>query len=164
MHAPCLDGLARWHFISEIWHVLRLHFQDIANHQLQTLRPFLIRTSGQFELKTFRGRRGRCGAVEATKRWLQASYTEMLASKLAITLPSYQSPLLFHELPHNQQIYLATLKAMTDLIFFPSSSVPTSASCPHHGSSSVQPLPGYPETTYLDSALIASLSDRKSVV
>jgi hypothetical protein len=137
--------------------ILELMKLDIANHQLQTLRPFLIRTSGQFELKTFRGRKGRSPSLRLTREWLQTAHRGMLASEKTISHPLYSSgPLLYQSLQRNQQAYISALKALTDLVFTPPSlapSHPPTASPPANSA-----LPGYPETSYLDGARLVLLS------
>ncbi|KAJ7675858.1 T-complex protein 11-domain-containing protein [Mycena polygramma] len=118
--------------------ILELMKLDIANHQLQTLRPFLMRTSGQVR-------------------------TAVVQDPIPHHLypPGY---LRYQTLQKNQQIYLATLKGLTDLVFsspspaslisLPVLTTPLSqATLP-----TISSLPGYPETSYLDNARILLLS------
>jgi hypothetical protein len=49
--------------------------QDIANHRLQILRPFLMRTSGQFEPMSFNGRQGSDCSLQITREWLRTGPT-----------------------------------------------------------------------------------------
>lgn len=136
--------------------------QDIANHQLQTLRPFLIETSSQFELKAFHRRQG--ASVRLTREWLKTAHQHLLASETLPhpTLPS--SSLSYRSLNRTLQAYLSVLKGFTELIFDPPS--PKSSSEPpaptSSSSHSVLPtataLPGFPETSFLDSARLATLS------
>ncbi|KAJ7644106.1 T-complex protein 11-domain-containing protein [Roridomyces roridus] len=143
--------------------MLILLLQDIANHQLQTLRPFLIRTSGQFELRSFRNRKS-C-SFQNTREWLGAAHSALLDRKDPIPHPLYPSTYLrYQSLQRNQQIYLATLKGLTDLVFtspspahlapLPVATTPLSqATLP-----TISSLPGYPETAYLDNARLLLLS------
>ncbi|EGN98383.1 hypothetical protein SERLA73DRAFT_109834, partial [Serpula lacrymans var. lacrymans S7.3] len=142
--------------------ILELMKLDIANHQLQTLRPFLIDTSGQFELKTFKGRKGPGSTLHVTQQWLQATHKQLMASE-RITHPSFPSGSLnYRNLCNTQQAYLSVLKGLTDLVFNPPSSIgpiltpPTHPS--HNSHAPISPLPNYPETSYLDSARLLVLA------
>ncbi|KAG8700200.1 hypothetical protein FRC08_004841 [Ceratobasidium sp. 394] len=121
--------------------ILELMKLDIANHQLQALRPYLFETAVEFELKTFQERHERgLLTLTTTQAWLR---------KAALSAPSTQTlPLLSH--------------ALTGLIFSPPTSVstpppptttPLSQRLPH-----IAPPPGYPETLYLDHARLAGLT------
>ncbi|KAF8655481.1 hypothetical protein AX16_003039 [Volvariella volvacea WC 439] len=143
--------------------LLELMKLDIANHQLQTLRPFLIRTSGQFELKTFRNRKGSDCSLRITKEWLRVAHKKLLTRTQPIPHPLYPSePLLHSNLHRNQQAYLATLCGLVDLVFEPpagaSHQTPPPPSLSQSSLPSIVPLPGYPETSYLDSARLLLLS------
>ncbi|KAG6890810.1 hypothetical protein C0995_003243 [Termitomyces sp. Mi166 len=143
-------------------------FQDIANHQLQMLRPFLMRTSGQFELKAFQTRKGSECSFRLTREWLRLAHTDLL-TRASIPHPEYSAGgIQYSTLPRNQQIYVAVLKGMIDLIFDPPESLPTPTS---PSSSSPPPTPVFrctspisprlsapPETVYLDSTRLAVLS------
>ncbi|KAJ7505349.1 T-complex protein 11-domain-containing protein [Mycena galericulata] len=146
--------------------ILELMKLDIANHQLQTLRPFLIRTSGQFELRSFKNRKTAQGCCfQKTREWLAAAHSTLLARDESI--PHHLYPpghLRYQTLQRNQQVYLATLKGLTDLVFtspspanlisLPVATTPlTQATLP-----TIPCLPGYPETAYLDNARILLLS------
>ena len=62
--------------------------QDVANHQLQTLRPYLVHSAAQFELKMFQENRQKSRgsapsqgeghaqslSLDGARRWLQAAY------------------------------------------------------------------------------------------
>ncbi|KAF5382771.1 hypothetical protein D9615_002932 [Tricholomella constricta] len=144
--------------------ILELMKLDIANHQLQTLRPFLMRTSGQFELKAFKNRKGAQCSLQLTREWLHHAHADLLA-RGSILHPRYPlGSLQYSSLPRNQQTYLAVLKGILDLILDPPPSFVAPASSP----SSPPPTPifqsastrlqGYPETVYLDSARLALLS------
>jgi hypothetical protein len=133
--------------------------QDIANHQLQTLRPFLIDSSGQYELKAFKSRKGSSSSLDLTREWIESSHRQLLASP-TLTHPSFPSGSLdYGSLSHTQKAYVSVLKGFTDLVFNPPSPALPSASS---GSSAVVqsmcPLPFHPETTYLDSARLLALA------
>jgi len=138
--------------------------QDIANHQLQTLRPFLIRTSGQFELRTFNSRQGGHCSLQITREWLCTAHRSMFTCDYPIPHPLYPDSLKYRALQRNQQIYLATLKGLTDLVFHPPLPVPcTTLPIPTTPLSqaalpAISPLSGYPETSYLDNARLLLLS------
>ncbi|KAG6841981.1 hypothetical protein C0991_004472 [Blastosporella zonata] len=141
---------------------------DIANHQLQTLRPFLMRTSGQFELKAFRNRKGSECSLRLTREWLRLAHVDLQAREW-IPHPGYLGRgLHYHTLPPNQQTYLAVLKGIMDLIFdppekssppaSPSLSSPPSTPIFRTTSPSLARLLAPPETVYLDSARLEVLS------
>ncbi|CAE6445366.1 unnamed protein product [Rhizoctonia solani] len=122
--------------------ILELMKLDIANHQLQALRPYLFETAVDFELKTFQERHERgLLTLTTTQEWLRKAY-----STFASPPPTMQ--LLSH--------------ALTSLVFSPPTSVstpppptttPLSQRLPH-----IAPPPGYPETLYLDHARLAGLT------
>ncbi|KIJ17789.1 hypothetical protein PAXINDRAFT_167767 [Paxillus involutus ATCC 200175] len=139
--------------------ILELMKLDIANHQLQTLRPFLIDSSGQYELKAFKSRKGSSSSLDLTREWIESSHRQLLASP-TLTHPSFPSGSLdYGSLSHTQKAYVSVLKGFTDLVFNPPSPALPSASS---GSSAVVqsmcPLPFHPETTYLDSARLLALA------
>ncbi|KAF8550045.1 Tcp11-domain-containing protein [Imleria badia] len=139
--------------------ILELMKLDIANHQLQTLRPFLIDSSGQYELKAFKSRRGLSSSLDVTREWIKSSHRQLLASP-TFAHPSFPSGSLnYGSLSHTQKTYVSVLKGLTDLVFNPPSTAP---STPQNSSSTpfqaMCPLPLYPETTYLDSARLLVLA------
>ncbi|KAG9315763.1 T-complex protein 11-domain-containing protein [Chiua virens] len=138
--------------------ILELMKLDIANHQLQTLRPFLIDSSGQYELKAFKSRRGLSSSLDLTREWIKSSHRQLLASPI-FAHPSFPSGSLhYSSLSRTQKTYVSVLKGLTDLVFNP----PSTPSNPQSSSSaaihSMCPLPLYPETTYLDSARLLLLA------
>jgi len=143
--------------------ILELMKLDIANHQLQTLRPFLIETSSQFELKAFQRRKGRGASVQLTKQWLQTAHRHMLVLDKLPHPSNPSSSFSYRSLNRTLQAYLCVLRGFTDLIFDPPSLIPTlKSSAPAVSSqtslSTATSLPGYPETSFLDSARLVSLS------
>ncbi|KAI6114404.1 T-complex protein 11-domain-containing protein [Pisolithus sp. B1] len=133
---------------------------DIANHQLQALRPCLVDTSGQYELKAFKGRKGQGSSLDITRKWMESSHRRLLASPI-LTHPSIPSGSFdYRNLTQTQKTYISVLKGLTDLVFDPP---PTPAPQCSSGStvvapSAMCPLPLYPETTYLDSARLLVLA------
>ncbi|KAB5595956.1 Protein SOK1 [Ceratobasidium theobromae] len=116
--------------------------QDIANHQLQALRPYLFDTAVDFELRTFQERHDR-GLLSLTtaQAWLRTAAASFSARPPTLALLS---------------------RALTTLVFAPPTSVsppppptttPLDQRLPH-----IAPPPGYPETLYLDHARIAGLT------
>ncbi|KAG7443077.1 uncharacterized protein BT62DRAFT_1078806 [Guyanagaster necrorhizus] len=140
--------------------ILELMKLDIANHQLQTLRPYLKRTSGHWELKTFKSRK-LSSSLTVTREWIWRSHSSMLSRTAVLLHPSYSDGLRYPQLKRNQQIYIAALKGLTDLVFNPPtrispSSLPSPSSTPP--TSPTAPLPGFPETCYLDNNRLVLLS------
>lgn len=127
--------------------------QDVANHQLQTLRPYLIQTSAQYELKTFQeNRQGDQLSLDLTRQWLHSAYQEVARRAERTTLCAYQA---FTKFPRRTQVQIAVTTAIVDLVFNP----PPPSSAPSHSTLSPStPRPAstsahcarYPETLYLD--------------
>ena len=139
-------------------------FKDIANHQLTQHRPFLIRTSGLFEYKSFKKRFGAEPSLHHTRAWIHNAHDALLARKQPIPHPSYPSDHLHYAtMTKNQQIYLSALKGVVDLIFETSglpqavtsyNSPPTS---PINSPTASSPLLTIPETLYLDKSRLLQL-------
>ena len=134
---------------------------------MQTLRPFLIRTSGHFELKTFRARKRSGSSLEITQEWLRTAHRDLLANNHPIPHPHLSVPLNYRNLQAAPQAHLATLRALTDLAFEPPSptshtAAPSPPVSPHtqngNGPPLISALPGYPETSYLDNARLLVLN------
>lgn len=104
-----------------------------------------------------------------TREWLHLAHSDMLA-RGPIPHPRYPEHLRYDALPRNQQVYLAVLKGVLNLVFDPPAS--TSSSCPPTTPTASPPLTpvspprtpispvlqGYPETSYLDSARLTLLT------
>ncbi|CAE7216440.1 unnamed protein product [Rhizoctonia solani] len=122
--------------------ILELMKLDIANHQLQALRPYLFETAVDFELKTFQERHERgLLTLTTTQEWLRKAHASFSSPPPTIQLLSH---------------------ALTSLVFSPPAIVstpppptttPLSQRLPH-----IAPPPGYPETLYLDHARLAGLT------
>ncbi|CAK5284199.1 unnamed protein product [Mycena citricolor] len=143
--------------------ILELMKLDIANHQLQTLRPFLLRTSGQFELRSFTQRSSpsseRC-CFQKTRRWLTSAHETLMTRSTPIAHPLYPpNYLCYPTLQRNQQVYLAVLKGLTDLAFTPPSPATLTQLPTSHAPIPASKAPAeYPETVYLDTSRILLLS------
>jgi hypothetical protein len=139
-------------------------FKDIANHQLTQHRPFLIRTSGLFEYKSFKKRFGAGPSLHHTRAWLHNAHDALLARKQPIPHPSYPSGHLnYATMTKNQQIYLSALKGVVDLIF-ETSGFPQAATSPNspptspiNSPTASSPLLTIPETLYLDKSRLLQL-------
>ncbi|KAH9841551.1 Tcp11-domain-containing protein [Rhodofomes roseus] len=138
----------------EIMELMKL---DVANHQLQTLRPYLVQSAAQYELKTFHESKesGRL-CMDVTREWLRVAHRDLSARQDSFTLNTLPSS-HFTKLPRRTQIDIAVTAGLVDLVFNP----------PPRGSSSQPPYlsprptaPGsparYPETLYLDQARVSS--------
>lgn len=141
--------------------ILELMKLDIANHQLQALRPCLVDTSGQYELKAFKGRKGQGSSLDITRKWMGSSHRRLLVSPI-LTHPSIPSGSFdYRNLNQTQKTYICVLKGLTDLVFDPPPNPApqcSSASTTTVAPSAMCPLPLYPETTYLDSARLLVLA------
>ncbi|KAH9936309.1 T-complex protein 11-domain-containing protein [Fomitopsis serialis] len=131
----------------EIMELMKL---DVANHQLQTLRPYLVQSAAQYELKTFHESKenGRL-CMDVTRQWLRAAHGELATRSDSFALNALPST-SFTKLPRRTQIDVAVTAGLVDLVFNP----------PPRGSSSSPPPPlaRYPETLYLDQARISNYS------
>jgi hypothetical protein len=109
-----------------------------------------------------------------TREWLQLAHTDML-TRGPILHPCYSEHLKYDTLPRNQQVYLAVLKGVLNLVFDPPASTSSSSpsSSPFTSTPAESPpftpispprtpispiLQGFPETSYLDSARLALLA------
>ncbi|KIK69559.1 hypothetical protein GYMLUDRAFT_254870 [Collybiopsis luxurians FD-317 M1] len=135
--------------------ILELMKLDIANHQLQSLRLSISRTSAIYELENFKARWDSC---HITRQWLKSSVASLSSRDSPIPHPLYpQSNIDFCSSGRNRQIYLSVLKGLTDLVFHP----PVTNQDSEIGSklrdlSTVSV--DYPETLHLDQARLRSLS------
>ncbi|KAF8917126.1 T-complex protein 11-domain-containing protein [Mucidula mucida] len=140
--------------------ILELMKLDIANHQIQTLQPYLKRSAGVWELRTFKALQNQ-SSLTVTREWIWRAHSSMLSRSEILFHPSYPGGLNHRKLNRNQQLYVATLKGLTDLVFTPPiqispSSLPSPSATPP--TYPTTPLPGYPETFYLDNNRLVLLS------
>ncbi|KAJ7600511.1 T-complex protein 11-domain-containing protein [Mycena floridula] len=168
--------------------ILELMKLDIANHQLHTLRPFLIRSSGQYELKAFHqiscsnsldsdssvdtSPRESPSSLRITREWLGRAHATMM-KRQNIRMSNLPDTPRFSDLSRNQQMYVSVLSGLVNLVFYPPSN-PSIVSFPSTVSlSASSPVPDdpcpvyypspsptacYPETAYLDHSRLALLS------
>ncbi|GAA6023758.1 hypothetical protein JCM11491_006035 [Sporobolomyces phaffii] len=119
--------------------ILELMKLDIANHQLRSLRPYLLQTSVEFERRFFDGRHGRT-AIPRSQSWIEHA------------LESYAKGL--HELPEDPRRVVDQIVAhgVLDSVFSPLAPVlplaPTPPSSAPTRRSSLSTL--LPETLQLD--------------
>ncbi|PIL22542.1 hypothetical protein GSI_15231 [Ganoderma sinense ZZ0214-1] len=177
-----LDAVRAIRMCFEIMELMKL---DVANHQLQTLRPYLVRTAAQYEIRTFQEtrREGQQTTLQRTRAWLRSAYREAAES-------SALHAQKFLKQSYQNRVTVAVVKAVVNLIFDPPavpppSSVPSSststpapsvvstltisspplaASRSHSSSSSgsssssSSQFAGFPETFFLDYGRLATLS------
>ncbi|KII90850.1 hypothetical protein PLICRDRAFT_106575 [Plicaturopsis crispa FD-325 SS-3] len=150
---------------------------DIANHQLKSMRPFLMRTSGPFERKAFLRRKDGRSSLVVTRKWLSHAHHNF-STKCAPVSNNIQIPSSSHRLesttrsqsiianyptsPRNQQIYLSVLSGLVDLVFVPPS--PFTPAKDSIAWNRVDDLPGFPETVYLDSDRLFYLAGEASAL
>ncbi|KAG8926516.1 hypothetical protein FRC01_008750 [Tulasnella sp. 417] len=115
----------------EILEVMKL---DIANHQLQALRPYLLETCPDFELKTFQERfeKGLSG-LDITRRWI---------SRAVAAAPQPSPP------SRSKHVMAALCSAMVNVVFDPPAPGPDAPAV----AGAPVPEKAYPETLYLDHA------------
>ncbi|OCH86385.1 Tcp11-domain-containing protein [Obba rivulosa] len=147
----------------EIMELMKL---DVANHQLQALRPYLMKSAAGYEFRAFQEYRQRGElSLDVTREWVQSAHRELVASQALHSDPksvlysfNAQNPLI--------QVTLATIRATVDLIFDPPPRPTVSLTPPStpYSSPTLRPsyllasYPGYPETLYLDYTRLATLS------
>ncbi|KAH9942880.1 Tcp11-domain-containing protein [Amylocystis lapponica] len=142
--------------------ILELMKLDVANHQLQTLRPYLVQSAAQYELQTFQeGRQKGQLSLDVTREWLQSAYQEVATRTETSGLTS--NPVYnFAKIARWTQIHIAVTKAIVNLIFDPPPSSPSTsyslALSSTHRTPPITSFPGYPETLYLDQARLVTLS------
>lgn len=139
------------------------------NHRLSAIRPVLIDSAPQSELKGFQDlhERGHF-TISVTQSWLQAVHAKLLTSCDCLPLPALKDPSplprTLQTLSRSQQMQVCVLTGIVDLIFNPPT--PLAASSARSRTIHVSPppvfvtLPGYPETLFLDiSRLMLLTSD-----
>jgi hypothetical protein len=140
--------------------LLELMKLDIANHELQAVRPALLQGSAQFELAAFQALGDSSSSLESTRKWLQGAHRRLLESNYPVKATSYQN------LRSNTQVYLCVIRGFTDLALghlhpstpLTSKSSPTIAPISPLPEESPFALSGLPETTYLDRVRVSLLS------
>ncbi|KAH9812875.1 T-complex protein 11-domain-containing protein [Melampsora americana] len=138
--------------------LLELMKLDIANHQLRTLRPVLLETALEFEIRHFRDQLIKRPSIDRTKRW----YTE------AVTRVQCSSG--FPSLLPAEQISRAVQDGLLELVFnLPQTNLPSrwtiplsfpfsSASTPAISALTPSPSPSFiPETFSMDTIRLQTL-------
>ncbi|KAL1950314.1 hypothetical protein VTO73DRAFT_5438 [Trametes versicolor] len=166
-----LDAVRAIRMCFEIMELMKL---DVANHQLQTLRPYLVRTAGDYEVQIFSDERHNARrTIHMTREWLGRAWKELSGGGCS------QSE-LFMSSSRPTQVLMAVVKATVNLIFDPPAagapsppastlSTPTTTTPPtsssssrpsSHASSSSHAAyyAKYPETFYLDYARFGTLN------
>ncbi|KIY64973.1 Tcp11-domain-containing protein [Cylindrobasidium torrendii FP15055 ss-10] len=133
---------------------------DIANHQIQTFQPSLKRWAGHWELKSFRSLQ-RYASLTVTKEWIWRAHSSLLSRTQRLSHPAYTEGINHRQLNRNQQLFLAALRGLVDIVFTPPvtispSSLPSPSATPPN--QPAVPLPGYPETFYLDNNRLVVLT------
>ncbi|KAI0269816.1 T-complex protein 11-domain-containing protein [Gloeopeniophorella convolvens] len=150
--------------IRECFELLELMKLDIANHQMQTYRPYIIHMSPNFELRTFKERPNRgLAPVMITEQWLTSAHRRLADSDYKLALPD--RPLPFMMLGKRSRVILSVIRGLVDLVFSPPSPVPLSSpvittTSPSHQlvPNIVAQLPDYPETLFLDHSRLIQLT------
>ncbi|KAF9454708.1 Tcp11-domain-containing protein [Macrolepiota fuliginosa MF-IS2] len=133
--------------------ILELMKLDIANHQMQTLRPFLVYSSGSFERKMLRSRRSIDPSLPVTKEWLRFAHSTIVSQPEPIKHPLQPQGLRYTSLGQKHQLYISVVRSIVDMVFNPPS--PSSPSAiPHRLPALNPPFPSFPETLYLDQGRI----------
>ncbi|THV05299.1 Tcp11-domain-containing protein [Dendrothele bispora CBS 962.96] len=139
--------------------ILELMKLDIANHQVQSVRMNIARSSGQYELSAFKTASTGCPPI--TQQWITQSLSSLQSKYIMIAHPLYQSDIKFPSLLRNRQIYLAALKGLTDIVFNPPFMRPAivvASDAPLRSPFTVCRLVDYPETLRLDHARLRNLT------
>ncbi|KAI0720506.1 T-complex protein 11-domain-containing protein [Cerioporus squamosus] len=161
-----LDAVRAIRMCFEIMELMKL---DVANHQLQTLRPYLVRTAAQYEIRTFQEARhnGQPKKLQATREWLRTAHRDLENTKSSLLSQRFLQP--------QASLQARTTIAIVKAVASPPASAPAStASTPtissspplvssrSHGASSSShsssSFAGYPETFFLDYGRLATLS------
>ncbi|OSD07230.1 Tcp11-domain-containing protein [Trametes coccinea BRFM310] len=163
-----LDAVRAIRMCFEIMELMKL---DVANHQLQTLRPYLVRTAGEYEVQIFSdARHNPRRTVAATRAWLAGAWAE-LEREQGRAADAFRAPAATRA----TKVVMAVVRATMNLIFDPpppassSSSAASSSSSSAGASTSDAPsgssrsssaayYAGYPETYYLDYGRLGTLS------
>ncbi|KAI1789612.1 Tcp11-domain-containing protein [Ganoderma leucocontextum] len=149
-----LDAVRAIRMCFEIMELMKL---DVANHQLQTLRPYLVRTAAQYEIRTFQETRQneQLATLQRTRAWLRSAYREAAESSAL-----HSQKFLKHS--YQTRVTIAVVKAMVNLIFDPPS-VPPSSSAPSVPSSSMStPASSAASTPTVSSTPLASSRSHSS--
>ncbi len=129
----------------------------MANHQLQTLRPYLVRTAAQYEIRTFQeSRRDRqLTTLRRTRAWLRSAYREAEESSAL-----HAQKFLKHS--YQTRVTIAVVKAVVNLIFDPPAAPPPSCTPSAPSSSTSTPAPSVASTPTVSSPPLAASRSHSS--
>lgn len=143
-----------------------IYFQDLANHLLAQLRPYLLASAPSFEISIFERRPNPTDSI--TRAWIANSYTKLISSSdlhtsVGAVLPP---PERIRSLPSGLKVVATVLSALVDLVVFPPN--PISAILPPSPTTTpvtkgrqtyhVNVQAEYPETLYLDHSRLLMLT------
>lgn len=124
---------------------------------MQTLRPFLVCSSGSFERKMLRSRRSIDPSLPVTKEWLRLAHSSFSSQSQPIKHPLQPQGIHYASLGQKQQLYISVVRSIVDMVFNPpppSSPSATSSTNLHPSPMLDLPFPTFPETLYLDQGRI----------
>ena len=117
----------------------------------------MIRTSGQYELKAFQSKEFDVG-LKRTSAWIKKSRDTLLAQEQTKIHQSRPPEIrAYSKLSTNQQIHLATVMGLVDLVFLPPTDRVNAATSSSRLDGSLATI-AYPETLYLDATRLAAFS------
>ena len=124
---------------------------------MQTLRPFLVYSSGSFERKMLRSRQSIDLSLPITREWLRSAHNSFSSQTEPIKHPLQPQGFDYGSLDKKHQLYVSVVRGIVDTIFGPPS-LPSIASTNIRPSTLDHPLPSLPETLYLDQGRIQNYS------
>lgn len=136
--------------------VLEFMKLDLANHRLQGLRPYLLRSAPEYERITFQDEKERENMdLAITRSWVRRAFTQLSTATRPNTANPKASASIFRSLRRSVQINITVIKAIIDLVFNPRlpeipSDTPLVSSAPHSRSPCL--AVEIPETLFLDVA------------
>ena len=130
-----------------------------------------MRNTGSFEIKAFKMRFGPEPSLHLTRQWLHSTHNSLVQRAEPISHPAYAEHIVYTKMTRNQQVYIAVLRGIVDVVFNlwissatnwtlspPSTPVASSPTSTTPASPTFPPTVGRPETLYLDKARLASFS------
>lgn len=120
---------------------------------MQTLRPFLVYSSGSFERKMLRRQRSIDLSLPVTKKWLRSAHVSFSLQTEPIKHPLQPQGFDYGSLDKKHQLYVSVVRGIVDIVFSPPFSLSTA-------STNIRPptLDHLPETLYLDQGRIQNHS------
>ncbi|KAF9779614.1 T-complex protein 11-domain-containing protein [Thelephora terrestris] len=131
----CVDGRN----IASLTKAIRMCFDvlefmklDLANHLLQGLRPYLLRSAPEYERMTFQDKKKRENMdLAITRAWVRKAFTQLSTATRPNAIDPQASATIFRSLRRSIQINIVVIKALINLVFnpkLPEVSSPVSAS------------------------------------